>query len=599
MRLFIFILLSLSCFDAIALEIKWEVNNPFRLINYDDSNSDFKIKKGQTSLDFITQRMSFEKRSLLPPIHDTHWSNNVNSDRRLSKSYVFPIKQNVSAWLNQDLQGNCIWRYQNFTKNIDCSEKFNFEASTQFDTGNTELKVKIISNGNELSEKVKVRDRLILGLGDSYASGEGNPDIPATISKSGLNKIISNKNNNVPNGRWMNNEKTWLKKEAQWFDRQCHRSLFSQHVLASLRLASYNSKESVTLMPLACSGAEILDGLLLPQKTPPGGEKIVHESQINFAIKHLCREGNLDKVKKTYYRGYTGQNTKQREDGNAYRCKGELRKPDAILLSVGGNDVGFAPSIIWAVMPSDYRNPLGYVAVNITHKSTKLVCPKYTGQKVCTANKPVGKDRIKYWLPEYYKALADELNNSGLVRDPKNIYFTAYPNPTFVEDGKTLCGIDRSEDLSEQVKSKLPGVFNPNKWQIRITQSEIHDLNIGLIKPLHKEMKNSSKRFGWTFVDSHTAEIEKHGICAGYARSDKNIPLFPHVHNSKWYPESPDQIWAYDVSRLRWFRNTNDSILFQSDYTDSDMNGAFHPDFRAHALIADHLFKKIIYNLNK
>ncbi|MDX9844948.1 MAG: hypothetical protein RBT42_14470 [Aquabacterium sp.] len=271
-----------------------------------------------------------------------------------------------------------------------------------------------------------------------------------------------------------------------------------------------------------------------------------------------------------------------------------MRKPDAVLLSIGGNDVGFAPSIAWATMPSGHRNLAGLLSVNITNKAIDPVCPKYTGQSICQKNKPVGRDRIKYWLPDYYKWLAQELQDSGLVNNPGSVFLTAYPNPSYIEDGQTFCDKDRSRDLSEQARSMLPRVFTTSKWDIGITKEEIEDLNTGLITPLFHAMNNAATEHGWNFVSDHIAEMKKHGICAGYSRTEAKTPIYPHIRNGVWYPENPSTILAYDLNRQRWFRNTNDSVLFQAQKTGRSINGAFHPDFRAHALIADHLYAKIL-----
>ena len=121
-------------------------------------------------------------------------------------------------------------------------------------------------------------------------------------------------------------------------------------------------------------------------------------------------------------------------------------------------------------------------------------------------------------------------------------------------------------------------------------------------------MRASASKHGWVFLDAHVRDIIPHGICAGFARKDRYldssgrsqyIPLYPHVRNGEWYPMNPSLERAYDVSRARWFRNTNDSVLFQNDNTDSVMNGAFHPDFRVHALMADHIYIAVISKWNE
>lgn len=575
--------------------IEWKVVDSFRLIDYSGANSRFEIPNKETAYNFVTSRLSNRDGENLPPINKSRLNNP-------KKDYFFPTHQTVSAKLVTPPAGDCAWQYQKLITTIKCAETLTFEALTQFGEGNTTLRVKALSSNYSDETSVVVRDRLILGLGDSFASGEGNPDIPTKASQSGLIFMAENNKEIYSTGRWMKFTDLWVQKKAQWFDKQCHRSMLSQHVLAGLRLANFNDKESVTLLPLACSGAEVLDGILLPQKNPPGGGTYVSDSQINLAVKSLCRTGELTVETQTFYRGYTGSGDMKKVQGKIYKCQGELRAPDAILLSIGGNDVGFAPSIAWATIPSDGRHFFGTRAVNITNKVIDPICPKETGQKICKKNKPVGIDRIKYWLPKYYEYLSQQLSSVGLSKSQSNIYLTAYPNPIYIEDGQTLCGKERSADLVEQARSRIPLVMRPAVWEMQITQSEIGDIKKGLIDPLYQEMKSAAQNHNWNFIEGHLERIKSHGICADYARkeyyTDKHgkrhaIPLYPHIRKGTWYPAGPWEEWAYDPNRTRWFRNTNDSVLFQNDESESVMNGAFHPDYRAHAVMADQIYDSV------
>ncbi len=76
---------------------------------------------------------------------------------------------------------------------------------------------------------VQVRDLLIVSLGDSVASGEGNID-----------------------------------RTGRWNDRRCHRSARAGPVLAARQLELADPQTSVTLVDLACSGAGIDSGVLRP-----------------------------------------------------------------------------------------------------------------------------------------------------------------------------------------------------------------------------------------------------------------------------------------------------------------------------------------------
>jgi lysophospholipase L1-like esterase len=76
---------------------------------------------------------------------------------------------------------------------------------------------------------------LVVGLGDSLSSGEGNPDVPKKGSK-----------------------------PAQWQNRRCDRSNNSYEAQVADRLRNRNPSTNVKFVYLACSGATISSGLLGP-----------------------------------------------------------------------------------------------------------------------------------------------------------------------------------------------------------------------------------------------------------------------------------------------------------------------------------------------
>jgi hypothetical protein len=84
------------------------------------------------------------------------------------------------------------------------------------------------AGGQRQEEHLDVRDHLIVSIGDSVASGEGNPDGPG----------------------------------PRWLERRCHRSLRSGAALAAIAAERGDRHSSVTFVPLGCSGATIDEGLL-------------------------------------------------------------------------------------------------------------------------------------------------------------------------------------------------------------------------------------------------------------------------------------------------------------------------------------------------
>jgi hypothetical protein len=75
-------------------------------------------------------------------------------------------------------------------------------------------------------------DHVVVSLGDSVASGEGNPDARSDLSR------------------------------ARWFQRRCHRSLRAGPAQAALAVELANPHTAISLVPLGCSGATVPRGLL-------------------------------------------------------------------------------------------------------------------------------------------------------------------------------------------------------------------------------------------------------------------------------------------------------------------------------------------------
>ena len=84
----------------------------------------------------------------------------------------------------------------------------------------------------EQTQVIVVRDLLIFGLGDSYGSGEGSPDV-----------------NDFDEGG------------VQWQNKRCHRSAQSAQVRAARMIEETDPHTSVTFVHVACSGGRILRSL--------------------------------------------------------------------------------------------------------------------------------------------------------------------------------------------------------------------------------------------------------------------------------------------------------------------------------------------------
>src|SRR4029077_8034064 len=105
-----------------------------------------------------------------------------------------------------------------------------------------------------------IRPVTVLGMGDSFASGEGNPDRPAIMGSD-----FSTFQNSSPlpdQPGWglrkfrqyplrQGHSSTLLGQPALWINQQCHRSLYSHQLRAALTIALEAPHVSVTYLGYA------------------------------------------------------------------------------------------------------------------------------------------------------------------------------------------------------------------------------------------------------------------------------------------------------------------------------------------------------------
>lgn len=140
----------------------------------------------------------------------------------------------------------------------------------------------VSGSGKKATDAVSadVRNILLVAMGDSYASGEGNP-------------------RNVD--AWLRDGSLFSSFSPYWDSDPCHRSVHGPAAQAALSLEHASPKTSVTLVDVACSGATVASGIIGPQRN-------------------------------------AGQTQSQIE-----QVRGIVRgRPiDVVAISVGGNDIGF------------------------------------------------------------------------------------------------------------------------------------------------------------------------------------------------------------------------------------------------------------------
>jgi len=109
--------------------------------------------------------------------------------------------------------------------------------------------VEVAQNNSVIATKtIKSKADHCACIGDSYSSGEGNPD-----------KATSWKSLPVTSGdySWMKKSSEHMAEPAQWLDQQCHRSFWNYQNYSALRLAAESKTREVVFLHYSCSGAEV------------------------------------------------------------------------------------------------------------------------------------------------------------------------------------------------------------------------------------------------------------------------------------------------------------------------------------------------------
>src|SRR5947209_4267093 len=330
-----------------ALRISWEVRNRFRLF--------------REERDFLLHVESARGRSILASEQALElqsdgrgWARNVVNRLcidlagrvsepctrdNVKESYLTPVDHAITVRLTgaAPVGAICAWSFDDGDgpqqSTFDCAEPVNLRARY----GRPTVATVDVSSGSEapqrISEAIKVRDVFIAGLGDSIASGEGNPDRPIALSDDGFcfryylgsasAQYYRPSRAGYKGGRACEAPdllQVWQRQSALWLNSACHRSLYSYQTRTALALAVQYPHVAVTYLPLACTGATIAEGLLGTQR---------------------ARECLPAKNAASCAGTVSAQLAELREAVAAAKRRQPARTLDLVLLSIGANDIDF------------------------------------------------------------------------------------------------------------------------------------------------------------------------------------------------------------------------------------------------------------------
>ncbi len=597
---------------ASAAEIQWRLENPFRLF-LDPQDTELH-RQTYLALDeeeranpvlAVERRLAarFANGWAAQIYQKTCWNPRTHSYKacdRLKAGYIEPRFHPIVARLanaSKADQAICQWRVIPARKGREMAKAALRLAAEQPCHRNVKLDIpyphggvlELRRGGERIArQKIKIKDIFIVGIGDSFASGEGNPDVPVKLSDTRTADYgIDPKGRHLAHyptraGNWREiGDVQFRRAHAGWLSRPCHRSLYSYQLRAALQLAIEQPQRAVTFVGFACAGSEITNGLFRRFKGTEWDRNRPKLSQISAVSDVIC--GSRKAVEKEYPTAY-GQVGRFPELNELLllKCYKPARKIDLLMVSIGGNDVGFTRILANAVLSEQslLRQVGDWAGV-------------FARKRELTA-------RLKR-IEHAYAATRKAAHYLFQIpwRQADRVLITAYPSISFQADGRTPC--------QGTAGMEVYPAFSAAK--ARLSEGEAFG------NELYRLMQRIARRYHWTLVDSHREQFRSHGYCAIDPAKPKDMAEelgFPQWDGKMWKPFKPTDFRPY-ASRQRWFRTPNDAYLTVHFHAEGPIarkilsykrtrwaqvvlaatySGAFHPTAEGHAVIADAVVKK-------
>ncbi len=539
--------------------------------------------------------------------------------------------------------GDCSWSWQPRkaggkaeSKRLPCKDKLTIaRVPYSLDRASSGVSVTVkLPDGRELAEPdVVVEDLFIVALGDSFASGESNPDRPVTFSASremvydptllrdevasrappktaqpgfGLASGDDQYNPKVLPRRFMDDEAAgrfhklsspefaaaFEKAAARWLSRDCHRSQYGYPFRVAIQLALENRHRSVTLASFTCSGAEVVQGLFAELDPREGGDKV--RPQLDQLSELICRGARSQSASYTlpvFTPGST-QITTQRITKTWCPPQQRKRPIDVVLMSIGGNDVGFGALAAYAL--TEVAGDLAPIAALVGHQIR-------FGPQISRVYLEV--------LDERMKAVKEALHD-GFGVAPSRVLQSSYEPIQYDETG-AVCGA--LPTLGVDVHTGL----NLNRQRMQETADFLRDF-LGRIECIAGSKSRAGcpanlatgAGTGFTLVTSHIPEFTKRGMCARDPKRSladgvaMRIPRRP-PNGDPFKPYSPAAFLPY-AHKWRLVRTPNDAFLTANTHREGTSlfdilqpawaglySGAIHPTAEGHAIVADHVVRHV------
>jgi hypothetical protein len=582
---------------ATGVSIAWSVVNRFRLFRDErDFLRHVEAMQGRTVLE--------AERALAAASDGNGWARSVLGRLCLDnigqiedqcvrdevrESYLSPADHPIEVRLVGALPpgATCTWSFAHEGATTTTSGNCTAPARTRVRHGHaTQVTADIVVPGEPIrraSVDIAVRDLLIAGLGDSIASGDGNPDRPVALADDGFcfrrfspgakaeyfrpsrAGFSGDRACDLDTGNG-SDRAGWAKLSAYWMNGACHRSLYGYQLRAALALAVQNPHLAVTFLPLACTGATIADGLFNGQSSRE------LTCGLNGAPCPAMSPAQITQLRTLVARSQRGS-------------------LDLIFLTIGANDINFA----------------GLVADIIIEGKTERALLSRAG---IISSTDAAQTTLDKKLPGDFARLRDALR--PLVGDAMDhVVYTTYGNPALSPEGPCPAGRDGFD---------VHPAFGVDGERLRRTVTFVQDRFFPTLKALVTCADGSCPASdAMTFVDHHQAAFADHGFCV---RAETDPPfdrdcfkpdgssftqsLVDGANDPMVCDTSVTEFRTY-ASRARWIRTPNDAYFAAMTFPEgvsaairpSNLHdatwgvlsavygGAIHPSAEGHAAMAD------------
>jgi len=386
-------------------------------------------------------------------------------------------------------------------------------------------------------ESIEIDDFLVVAIGDSYASGDGNPE----------------RHRGQTGG------------DPVWADGYGDTAVAADHAHArrtsvawpaqvALDLEHSDPQTSVTFVSVAASSATVARGLLGPQNTRLPDPQIPRVAAM------------------------VGD-----------------REIDLLLVSIGGNDIGFSLLIAGLVDADPWLDPVCYETDlqnvwdsiadgewnRVSRISWRITDPFNIRCRSARVEDGITLAGLE-GLPGELDKLAAAIDT---LLSPSRVLVMEYPDPTGFSTGTTT-----TEICDEIVGDAAPlGLHEINREEQRLGGTEVLD-------PLNALLRDASLRHGWDFAAGGAqAFADGHGYCAewpnyGYpAELGQRLPILLHRldYPDGWYRNGGLGGTERLEGPINWYRTAGQSVALQGPDSRVDTTGTMHPNELGHRAMAD------------